>query len=165
MLDKKAEIVALKDSEKHFESVLVPSGKGGGRGPDPIGLIGSAGETSRPIIKDGIDFSCEAQMGKGGWRKMFNQYAEHEKITAQMSLVYKAKNADYGDSFHKSHVQHGSIAAVVRMHDKLQRIDNLLLSGKHIQVKDEAVEDTLLDLANYAIMLIVELRRAKESEV
>ena len=96
---------------------------------------------------------------------MFDQYEEHEKITTQMSQVYKAKNADYGDSFHKSHVQHGPIAAVVRMDDKLQRINNLLLSGNQRQIKDEAVEDTLLDLANYAVMLIVELRRAKIAEV
>ena len=92
----------------------------------------------------------------------FNQYDEHEKITAQMSKVYKAKNADYGDSFHKSHVKHGSIAALVRMDDKLQRVQNLLLTNNLMNVKDETVEDTLLDLANYSVMLIVELRREKQ---
>lgn len=92
---------------------------------------------------------------------MFDQYDMHKRITTKMSEIYIAKNADYGDSFHKSHEKHGSIAAIVRMDDKLQRISNLILSGKELQVKDETIEDTLLDLANYAVMLIVELRREK----
>ena len=94
---------------------------------------------------------------------MFNQYDEHEKITTAMSALYRTKNEDYGDSFHKSHVKHGPIAALVRMDDKLQRITNLLLSAKEGNIKEEAVEDTLLDLANYSVMTIVELRREREA--
>lgn len=98
-------------------------------------------------------------------KELFDQYEEHEEITAKMSEVYRAKNADYGDSFHKSHVKHGAIAAIVRMDDKLQRVNQLLIHSNTQKVKDESVEDTLLDLANYAIMLIVELRRAKHESI
>lgn len=96
---------------------------------------------------------------------MFDQYEEHEKITTQMTSVYKDKNEDYGDSFHKSHEKHGAIAALVRMDDKFQRVENLLLHSGKIKVQDEAIEDTLLDLANYAVMLIVELRREKADKI
>ena len=95
---------------------------------------------------------------------MFDQYEEHEAITTRMSAIYKAKNADYGDSFHKSFVKHGPIAALVRMDDKLQRVEQLLLHSDGLKVKEETVEDTLIDLANYAIMLVIELRRNKAGE-
>lgn len=46
-------------------------------------------------------------------------------------------------------------AIVVRMSDKLQRIANLL--DRDAQVKDESIEDTLLDLANYTYILLAYL--------
>jgi hypothetical protein len=42
----------------------------------------------------------------------------------------------------------------------MERLENIYEKGE-IQVKDESVEDTLLDLANYAVMTIVELRNNK----
>lgn len=65
------------------------------------------------------------------------------------------KNHDYGDSFKKSIKEFGIIASVVRMSDKMERVKQL------VKVKDsmvdESIRDTLMDLANYAIMTIIEL--------
>ena len=65
--------------------------------------------------------------------------------------TYKRKNAAYGNSFDKSIDKYGYTAALVRMEDKKNRLDQLLMQGG--AEDDEAIEDTCLDLANYAIML------------
>ena len=52
----------------------------------------------------------------------------------------------------KSIKKYGPIAGLVRISDKFNRLENLLM-GNDAKVKDERVEDTLLDLANYCIML------------
>jgi hypothetical protein len=43
---------------------------------------------------------------------------------------------------------------VVRMLDKVTRVGQLLSPGKIAQVKDESVEDTLLDVINYSVLLL-----------
>ena len=44
----------------------------------------------------------------------------------------------------------------VRMHDKLARINNLIDNGK--QPENEPLEDSFLDMANYAIIGLLVLR-------
>ena len=48
---------------------------------------------------------------------------------------------------------------LVRMCDKLVRIENLL--NTKAKVKDESIEDTLLDLANYSYILLVKIKSRK----
>lgn len=85
-------------------------------------------------------------------QEMFNE------ITTKMAETYKAKNHDYGNAFGKSINEFGLVAAVVRMNDKMERLKSLAKMGPdEIKVKDESVKDTLLDLANYAVMTLVEL--------
>lgn len=69
--------------------------------------------------------------------------------------TYKAKNADYGDSFSKSYNEFGLTAPIVRMSDKLERLK--ALSKADARVKDESIKDTLTDLGNYAFMTVLEL--------
>lgn len=80
-------------------------------------------------------------------------------ITKRMAEVYAAKNHDYGNSFSKSIEEFGLVAAAVRMNDKMERIKALVKGQENNRcVKDETIEDTLLDLANYAVMTLVELK-------
>lgn len=79
-----------------------------------------------------------------------------EKIFQEMLETYKAKNTDYGDSFSKSYKEFGLTAPIIRIGDKYQRLKTLS-STSDIQVKDESIRDTLKDLANYAVMTMVEL--------
>ena len=74
-----------------------------------------------------------------------------------VASTYARKNADYGDSFHTSVTKYGTIAALTRMSDKWNRLENLILHGQG-QV-DEAVTDTLVDLAAYALMTVMELEK------
>lgn len=81
-------------------------------------------------------------------------------ITTNMAKTYAAKNHDYGNSFEQSCNKFGIIAAVVRMGDKMNRLESLVV--KRAEVKDESIKDTLLDLANYAIMTVMWLNNKKE---
>lgn len=74
-------------------------------------------------------------------------------ITHNMAKTYAAKNHDYGNSFEQSLDKFGLVASVVRLGDKMNRIESL--TKKEAQVKDESIKDTLLDMANYAIMTVM----------
>ena len=71
--------------------------------------------------------------------------------------IYVAKNHDYGNSFHLSYLEEGAAMPRIRLSDKLNRFKTLTKGQHHSAVKDESIRDTLLDLANYAIMTIMEL--------
>lgn len=77
-------------------------------------------------------------------------------ITTDMCKTYAAKNHDYGDSFNISLNKYGLLAALVRMGDKMNRLE--ALSKNPAEVKTESIQDTLLDLANYSIMTIMWLK-------
>lgn len=75
-------------------------------------------------------------------------------ITQNMAKTYAAKNHDYGDSFEQSLDEEGLAASRIRMGDKWNRYKTLSKT-KDIKVKDESIKDTLLDMANYAIMTVM----------
>lgn len=79
-----------------------------------------------------------------------------KEITEEMADLYAAKNNDYGDSFGQSIQEFGCVAGLVRISDKFNRA-KALLTGTVSQVKTESVLDSLTDLANYAIMLRMEV--------
>lgn len=78
----------------------------------------------------------------------------HGKVCRELTETYEKKNADYGNSFENSLDKHGLIAGIVRMDDKMSRLISLN-SKKEQQVMDESLRDTLMDLANYAIMSVM----------
>lgn len=78
-----------------------------------------------------------------------------------LKVVYEAKNHDYGNSFDKSLDKYGLIAALTRMSDKFNRAENIIL-GQEVRIKDESIIDTLLDLANYAVMTAVYIKNNTE---
>lgn len=79
----------------------------------------------------------------------------HE-IADDLHALYIRKNHDYGDSFSLSYKEYGLTMSFIRIEDKLRRLEKL--SQADAQVKDESIEDTLLDIANYAIMTEMELK-------
>ena len=92
-----------------------------------------------------------------------NKYKEHLDQMLDLHELYYTKNKDYGDAFTKSLDKYGPIAALVRMEDKWNRLSNLIAKGEEGYIKSESVEDTLIDLANYAIMTALYLR-GKETD-
>ena len=87
---------------------------------------------------------------------MSSQEEKFVSVLQEISDMYHRKNHDYGDSFRKSLEEFGLVAAVVRMSDKMERIKTLS-KGEKAKVQDEKIRDTLMDLANYAIMTVMEL--------
>lgn len=83
-------------------------------------------------------------------------------ITNSLTKIYQAKNQDYGNSFEMSLYKFGLVASIIRLSDKMNRIE--CLSQTKAKVKDESIEDTLLDLANYAIMTVIWLRKNRVNE-
>lgn len=83
-------------------------------------------------------------------------------ITEQMASVYATKNHDYGNSFAKLRKQY-PIAILIRLSDKLNRLDTLM-TGAKARV-EESIDDTLLDLANYAVMELVERRIERDGKI
>lgn len=93
-----------------------------------------------------------------------------KEIFVESMELYKAKNDDYGDSFGKLYNAFSDVdgllgvgALTIRLEDKLNRLISLSETDYIRQVKGESILDTLLDLANYAMMSIVEIeQRNKE---
>lgn len=102
------------------------------------------------VVEDGL-------LHLGSRPKLSDSVEKFMDITTNMAKTYAAKNHDYGNSFEQSLDKFGLLAAVVRMGDKMNRIESL--SKKEAEVKDESIKDTLLDLANYAIMAVMWLNR------
>lgn len=83
----------------------------------------------------------------------------HAEICNELNAIYNNKNNDYGDAFGRTFEKLGLISAVTRISDKYNRLESLATSTEQ-KVKDESIEDTLMDMANYCIMTIIELRKS-----
>ena len=74
------------------------------------------------------------------------------------------KNSDYaGNDALENLRQFGTLGIVVRLSDKFARIKNLV--QKEPSVKDEKLEDTLMDIINYAALAIIMNEENKELEL
>lgn len=77
-----------------------------------------------------------------------------EQLANQLIDTQKRKNADYGSSFDQTLDEFGLVASATRMSDKFNRFKSLMRYGSTARVEDEKIEDTLMDLAAYAIMTV-----------
>ena len=85
-----------------------------------------------------------------------NGAAKHMELCKYLNNLYATKNKKYGDSFSVTVQKYGIIAALTRLSDKWQRFETLILT-KDPGTPDESIRDTLLDMANYCIMTVMEL--------
>jgi hypothetical protein len=84
-------------------------------------------------------------------------------ITKQMLELTTKKNNDYAsdlDPFANFRT-FGELGILVRASDKFARLRTALYDRKEMAVSEESVEDTILDLATYAILLLCYRRGAK----
>ena len=81
-----------------------------------------------------------------------------KKLQKREMKIIKEKNVGYSSK--KDVLENfrfvGEIGLIGRMGDKLIRAKNVIKRGKS-NLKDERIEDTLMDLSNYANLLIVYL--------
>jgi len=100
-----------------------------------------------------------------------NYEREFQSLLDKMKEVHDAKSDDYavdGDRF--SNFRLSELidvpvwkGIVIRMGDKYSRICEFCKKEEY-SVKDESVEDTLLDLANYALLCLQAYRESKRGE-
>ena len=83
-----------------------------------------------------------------------------KEITDKMYDIYKQKNSDYGSSFSKLFKKCGMTYAYGHMAEKIERINSL--RKNEAKVKGESMKDSLYDLANYAILTIMELEKKEK---
>lgn len=77
------------------------------------------------------------------------------KAAAELGDLLARKNADYGNSFAEQYAEYGMLSALIRLDDKMRRLKTLRTADE-AQVKDEAIADSLLDMAGYALLAYVE---------
>lgn len=85
----------------------------------------------------------------------------HKALCEELNRIYEKKNHDYGDSFHQTFLEEGMAMPRIRLSDKLSRFKALTRKGGQV-LNDESIRDTLLDLANYALMTAMELTEYEE---
>lgn len=88
---------------------------------------------------------------------------KHQELLNKLAEIYKTKNADYGDSVSETYQKYGMVSFLVRMQDKLNRVHTL--TKQEAKVQNEKIEDTLLDLANYALLAILELQNNNTNKI
>ena len=84
----------------------------------------------------------------------------HSEICTQLHDTFRRKNADYGGAYSKLRAEFPE-TILIHLTEKLERLKSLF---HHPAQVNESIDDTLLDLANYAIMELAE-RRVAESEM
>lgn len=95
-----------------------------------------------------------------------NDVQRFGRIQVELCDTFKSKNADYGNSFSQLYQEFGDngiITAAVQISHKYHRFMNLI-KGAPTKV-NESLRDTLLDLANYCILTVMELDKAKERKI
>lgn len=89
---------------------------------------------------------------------MNNRLEAHAALCDFIHNLYARKNHDYGDSFGKTYETLGLISAATRITDKYNRFIEMAKGTKQL-VNDETIRDTLIDMANYCLMTVMELDR------
>ena len=144
--------------EIHFyPSEEVSSGKSELDTNEAIPALRNFGNTLTDIEKLRFGLKSMTEI-REGYREPMKKYERHSEITKQLNEIYIAKNTDYGDAFGDTFKKLGIISAVTRIADKTNRLMSLSAKTEaERNVKDETIKDTLLDLANYAIMTLIEM--------
>ena len=87
---------------------------------------------------------------------MFNYQEEHKKLCDLMHEIYIKKNNDYGNSFSDLYDEYGSIISEIHIREKFNRFKQLRTNESQV---GESIEDTLMDMANYCLLTLLEMKK------
>ena len=98
------------------------------------------------VIQDDLKQSTTPKMDRLGiYQYLLNNLEE----------TYKAKNNDYGNSFADTYEKFGCVSFLVRITDEYNKL--LTLCDPNIpEQRVKKIDDTILDLANYCLLWLVE---------
>lgn len=78
-------------------------------------------------------------------------------IAESQIRLYESKNADYGNAADKLYESYGLTYYLIMLEQKLLRLKNL--NNKTDEANNESIEDSLLDMSNYAILAVESIRK------
>ncbi len=97
----------------------------------------------------------------------------HKQMTDKMYQIARSKNHDYAGGNNDAMENFKLIESMgivetetgflVRMTDKFSRIKNFVKKGV-LHVKNESIEDTILDFANYLILFAAYIKEKRSKE-
>ena len=120
-----------------------------------VSYIGQIERAKKMVKKNDIVEQMERE-----WPEMTQEF---KKIQREQYELFLHKQHDYGPGNISVGTQlqtedeiHLSLTGLwCRMNDKIQRLKNLLMSGRENAVEDEPLEDAYLDVSNYGIMATI----------
>lgn len=159
---KIGDVVRIKDSiqvgEKYGECSVIPDMLKFRGAVDSIEYIDKDGDYhlatyDNPYVwnKDMLEPALTVKQAK------MDRLDIYKYIINNLEETYKAKNNDYGNSVADTYEKFGDLSFLVRITDKYNRLMTLCNPNAPEQmVKDEKIDDTILDLANYCLLWLVE---------
>lgn len=109
-----------------------------------------------------LNVSCIESFHKENEDKLASRKEiEFAKLTKQMLETFKKKNADYGDSTTQTYKEFGLASYAIRLNDKLNRVKSFCKKGV-LEVKDERIIDTLMDMSAYCLLAVMDIKNQKE---
>jgi hypothetical protein len=120
-----------------------------------VSYIGQIERAKKMVKKNDIVEQMERE-----WPEMTQEF---KKIQREQYELFLHKQHDYGPGNISVGTQlqtedeiHLSLTGLwFRMNDKIQRLKNLLMSGRENAVEGEPLEDAYLDVSNYGIMATI----------
>jgi len=115
------------------------------------------------VIKDsksGIEEETVIEQMEREWPEMTQEFKSIQREQYELFLHkqhdYGPGNISVGTQLQTPDEVHLSLTGLwFRMNDKIQRLKNLLMSGRKNAVEGETVEDAYLDVSNYGIMATI----------
>lgn len=91
-------------------------------------------------------------------------FKEHQRLCRKCQSQYERKQTDYNDSFGRTYRklgENGILSAYTIITNKYNRFDTLVNNGSKGKKSavNETLVDTLMDLADYCFMTVMELQR------
>lgn len=105
------------------------------------------------VYVDDLENLIEPTLGSG---KLFEGEPKerHFGIVKLLHKTWVEKNERYGDSFSEVYGELGDISALTQVLHKVNRLKTLTV--EELDGNGESLDDTLLDLANYCVMWLME---------
>ena len=115
------------------------------------------------VIKDsksGIKEESIIEQMEREWPEMTQEFKQIQREQYELFLHkqhdYGPGNISVGTQLQTEAEVHLSLTGLwFRMNDKIQRLKNLLMSGRENAVEGEPLEDAYLDVSNYGIMATI----------
>lgn len=119
-------------------------------------------QEEKSLELDEIDKKFNEKFLELGTAFDFIQIEQYQLFQRKM-LSYGKSNITLGTSMETQEERDFALLGVtIRLNDKLSRLKNLLINKGDDFIKDESIEDTIIDIANYGVIALMVKRNKWE---